>query len=43
MTGPASRPPLKNASSPMINQDISSEYVNPLYHGSQGSQHGDVI
>ena len=43
LTGPASRPPLKNASSPMINQDINSEYMNPLYNGSQGSQLGDAV
>ena len=45
MTGPASRPPLKNASSPMFNQDITSDYggINPLYNGSQGSQLGDAV
>ena len=40
MTGPANRPPLKNASSPIINQDLNSEYMNPIFSGSQGSQLG---
>jgi len=40
MTGPASRPPLKNASSPIINQDLNSEYMNPIFSGSQGSAFG---
>ena len=45
MTGPASRPPLKNASSPMFNQDITSDYggINAIYNGSQGSQLGDAV
>ena len=43
MTGPANRPPLKNASSPVINQDLTSEYMNPIFSGSQGSQLGDAV
>ena len=43
MTGPANRPPLKNASSPIINQDLNSDYMNPLYAGSQGSAFGDAV
>lgn len=42
MTGPG-RPPLKNASSPLINQDLQSDYMNQHYNGSQGSQLGGAV
>ena len=43
-TGPTkNRPPLKNASSPLFNHDLGSEYHNQIYNGSQGSQLGDAV